>query len=43
MLISQELERQRTILRNDTVEFDRRRRDEDPGAFSLSNIAAANG
>ena len=30
MLISQEFERQRTILRNDTVEFDRRRRDEDP-------------
>jgi len=42
MLISQEFERQRTILRNDTVEFDRRRRDEDPGAFSLSIIAAAN-
>lgn len=43
MLVSQELERQRTVLRNDTVEFDRRHRDKDPGAFSLSNIAAANG
>lgn len=42
-LVSRELERQRTVLRNDTVEFDRWHRDKDPGAFSLSIIAAASG